>query len=228
MHMQVNNKLIRALRLKKSWSQEKLADSTGLNLRTIQRIESSGTASLQARLAIATALAVEPADLDIKPEVQSAESGLAGILSLLPDLNTVLIGVYVLMTALGLGLVVLDAAYANQIALNMPLSDTAGVYAGIADALLFFGGLVILAAGAALYAAWPVPAARLLILASLATGFCLEIVLMLVLNLLFPTFLEALADSGAGTLVRLTIHGAAVVLAFGGWLLFMRAGKAAL
>jgi transcriptional regulator with XRE-family HTH domain len=47
--MEINAHLIAALRKKKSWSQEELATASGLSLRTIQRIESDGAASLQSR-----------------------------------------------------------------------------------------------------------------------------------------------------------------------------------
>jgi len=39
--------IIRKLRAKRSWSQEQLADFCGLNVRTIQRVESGQKASLE-------------------------------------------------------------------------------------------------------------------------------------------------------------------------------------
>jgi len=62
--MKVNAELIVKLRKDKSWSQEELALATGLNLRTIQRIEKEATASLQSRKALASALDVDIQDLD--------------------------------------------------------------------------------------------------------------------------------------------------------------------
>lgn len=53
--MKINSELIQQLRHNRSWSQEELAIATGLNLRTIQRIEKEGSASLQSRKAIAAA-----------------------------------------------------------------------------------------------------------------------------------------------------------------------------
>ncbi|MCH8135321.1 MAG: helix-turn-helix transcriptional regulator [Proteobacteria bacterium] len=64
--MNVNRELIKELRLKKSWSQEKLADMAGVRLRTIQRIETDGVASLQSRTAIANAFEIEPVELDVE------------------------------------------------------------------------------------------------------------------------------------------------------------------
>ena len=66
--MQINTQLVIALRKKRSWSQEELATACGLNLRTIQRIESGGVASLQSRKALAAAFDVEIDELDIKVE----------------------------------------------------------------------------------------------------------------------------------------------------------------
>lgn len=46
---------IRSLRLQRGWSQSHLAELTSLGERTIQRIESTGQASLESRMAIAQA-----------------------------------------------------------------------------------------------------------------------------------------------------------------------------
>jgi transcriptional regulator with XRE-family HTH domain len=66
--MQINTRLVIALRKKRSWSQEELATACGLNLRTIQRIESDGVASLQSRKSLAAAFDMEIDELDIKVE----------------------------------------------------------------------------------------------------------------------------------------------------------------
>ncbi|CCQ10055.1 transcriptional regulator, XRE family [Pseudoalteromonas luteoviolacea B = ATCC 29581] len=62
--MKINSELIQQLRKKRSWSQDELAIATGLNLRTIQRIEKEASASLQSRKAIASALEVAIEVLD--------------------------------------------------------------------------------------------------------------------------------------------------------------------
>jgi transcriptional regulator with XRE-family HTH domain len=49
---------VKKLRESKSWTQEHLASAAGVSLRTIQRIESEGSASAESRLAIAAALGV--------------------------------------------------------------------------------------------------------------------------------------------------------------------------
>ena len=56
MEEMINSDLVKALRLKKSWSQEKLATASGLSLRTVQRAENSGTSSLETKLALSAAL----------------------------------------------------------------------------------------------------------------------------------------------------------------------------
>jgi transcriptional regulator with XRE-family HTH domain len=57
--MKVNTAKVMELRQQRSWSQDELATAAGINLRTIQRIENEGTASLQSLKAIASALEVD-------------------------------------------------------------------------------------------------------------------------------------------------------------------------
>jgi transcriptional regulator with XRE-family HTH domain len=56
--MRVNAALVIALRAKKAWSQDELSIASGLNLRTIQRIEKEASASLQSVKALASAFAI--------------------------------------------------------------------------------------------------------------------------------------------------------------------------
>jgi transcriptional regulator with XRE-family HTH domain len=62
--MKVNAELIAKLRKERSWSQDELAIASGLNLRTVQRIEKDGSASLQSKKALAAVLAIDTRDLD--------------------------------------------------------------------------------------------------------------------------------------------------------------------
>ena len=73
--MRINAQFVIALRKQKSWSQEELATVSGLNLRTIQRIESDGVASLQSRKALASAfdVAVDELDTREKPVMRTFE-----------------------------------------------------------------------------------------------------------------------------------------------------------
>ncbi len=48
----------------RAWSQDELAIACGLNLRTIQRVEKDGAASLQTRKALASAFGIELRELE--------------------------------------------------------------------------------------------------------------------------------------------------------------------
>ena len=62
--MKINAELVLRARKAEPWSQEELAIASGLNLRTIQRIESEAAASLQSKKALASALDIDVHDLD--------------------------------------------------------------------------------------------------------------------------------------------------------------------
>ena len=62
--MNINSALVKQLRSEKFWSQEELASKSGLNLRTVQRIEKEATASLQSKKALAGAFGVAVKDLE--------------------------------------------------------------------------------------------------------------------------------------------------------------------
>jgi len=62
--MKVNVGLVLQMRRAKAWSQDELATASGLNLRTIQRIEKEATASLQSMKALASAFNVNIHDLE--------------------------------------------------------------------------------------------------------------------------------------------------------------------
>ena len=53
MDMQIDASKVRAGRERRAWSQEQLAEVTGLSMRTIQRVETSGAASFETAKAIA-------------------------------------------------------------------------------------------------------------------------------------------------------------------------------
>jgi len=63
MEMKIDSAFIKAQREQRAWSQEHLAAVTGLGLRTIQRIETTGAASYESARALATVLDVEVAEL---------------------------------------------------------------------------------------------------------------------------------------------------------------------
>ncbi|MCJ8318284.1 MAG: DUF4177 domain-containing protein [Colwellia sp.] len=64
--MKIDAVLILELRSKRAWSQDELAIVSGLNIRTIQRIENEATISLQSKKALAAAFDIDIHDLDYK------------------------------------------------------------------------------------------------------------------------------------------------------------------
>ena len=62
--MKINAKLVSKLRKQRSWTQEELAIASGLNLKTVQRIEKKATASLQSKKALASVFNIDVQDLD--------------------------------------------------------------------------------------------------------------------------------------------------------------------
>jgi transcriptional regulator with XRE-family HTH domain len=63
MDMRVDPSYIRKQREQRAWSQERLAEVTGLGLRTIQRIEKTGAASYESALSLAAVFEAEVAKL---------------------------------------------------------------------------------------------------------------------------------------------------------------------
>ena len=61
--MKINAERVLEARKQKSWSQEELATAAGLNLRTVQRVETEASASLQSMKALASALDLDVHDL---------------------------------------------------------------------------------------------------------------------------------------------------------------------
>ncbi len=61
--MKVSPATVRRLRTERGWSQEQLALASGLSLRTIQRVEADGSASLETRTSLAGTFGIQLADL---------------------------------------------------------------------------------------------------------------------------------------------------------------------
>jgi transcriptional regulator with XRE-family HTH domain len=74
MEMKIDSTLIRSEREKRTWSQEHLAEVSGLGLRTIQRIESTGAAAYESARALAAVLEIDVARLRVTNETRSAEA----------------------------------------------------------------------------------------------------------------------------------------------------------
>ena len=69
--MIVDAELIVKSRLGRGWSQVELAHAAELDVRTIQRIEATGAASLRSKRALASALELDLSDLDVEEAVMS-------------------------------------------------------------------------------------------------------------------------------------------------------------
>jgi DNA-binding XRE family transcriptional regulator len=61
--MRIDSTRVRRIRRERAWSQEKLAAIAGVSLRTIQRVESDGSGSLETNMALACALGVPTIEL---------------------------------------------------------------------------------------------------------------------------------------------------------------------
>ncbi len=216
MEVRVNRALVKKLRLDNSWSQEVLANKAGLNLRTIQRIESKGIASLQTRRSVATALGIEPSAL----EVNSNERGSG--LEFLLDKGAILVGLYAFTVALSLGFVILDQMYAYLINNQIASADSAFVFSEVADFLLQFGFFSTLIAIGAIYVVWKHKWVRLLIIASILVGSAFPTLFILILNGFFPEVWNAMSENSSGALVRFSAQALAAVFALWGWITYSR------
>ncbi len=67
------------LRRLRGWTQERLAEASGLAVRTVQRMESGNDASLESLSSVATALEVPVRDLFVTDERESLEPGVRGL-----------------------------------------------------------------------------------------------------------------------------------------------------
>ncbi|NKB34917.1 MAG: hypothetical protein GKR91_17615 [Pseudomonadales bacterium] len=65
MSTRIDSERVKLLRLSKAWTQQNLADNAVISLRSVQRIEREGLASLQSRAAIAHAFGIDPIELEI-------------------------------------------------------------------------------------------------------------------------------------------------------------------
>lgn len=61
--MKINADVVKKLRIAKNWSQEQLGEMSGLSLRTIQRLENDGNASIESVRVLAVAFDIDPSKL---------------------------------------------------------------------------------------------------------------------------------------------------------------------
>ncbi|WIE78843.1 helix-turn-helix transcriptional regulator [Curtobacterium sp. MCSS17_016] len=75
----MNEMRIGELRRLRGWTQERLAETSGIAVRTVQRMESGNDASLESLSAVATALEVPVRDLFATEEPASLDPGVRGL-----------------------------------------------------------------------------------------------------------------------------------------------------
>jgi len=63
-NMKINSEKVRDLRNKRGWSQEQLSASSGLSLRTIQRVEAEGNISRESKVCLAATFDIDLSELD--------------------------------------------------------------------------------------------------------------------------------------------------------------------
>ena len=61
--MKIDSTLVKKLRTAENWSQEQLSEKSGLSLRTIQRLENGGNASIESLRALAAAFGIDSTEL---------------------------------------------------------------------------------------------------------------------------------------------------------------------
>lgn len=113
MEVRIDSSYVREQRERRAWSQEHLAEVTGLGLRTIQRIEKTGTASYESARSLAAVFGVDVADLRIA-EVSAAARKIG--VSLRP-----LLGVLVAFAAGG-ALLVATTSFADQVLMDISVA----------------------------------------------------------------------------------------------------------
>lgn len=76
--MKIDSNLVKKLRTAKNWSQEQLSEKSGLSLRTIQRLENGGNASIESVRALAVAFAIDPNELRLN-ETEPSQTPLEAV-----------------------------------------------------------------------------------------------------------------------------------------------------
>lgn len=87
MVMKIDGELVKCLRREQGWSQEQLAEVSGISLRTIQRIENAGVCSLDSRSALACVFERSSLELAVKDEVGSLNHVFHGFITAFNNLD---------------------------------------------------------------------------------------------------------------------------------------------
>ena len=78
--MKIDATLLKKLRTAENLSQEQLSEKCGLSLRTIQRLEGGGNASIESVRALAAAFGLDPSELDAQRSRAAANATGRGVL----------------------------------------------------------------------------------------------------------------------------------------------------
>jgi transcriptional regulator with XRE-family HTH domain len=71
--MQIDSTTLKRLRKERGWTQQHLADASGLSLRTVQRIERDGAAANETVMALCAALAIHREQLSVIPKLDPSQ-----------------------------------------------------------------------------------------------------------------------------------------------------------
>jgi transcriptional regulator with XRE-family HTH domain len=115
MDMQVDAQLIRSERLKRAWSQEQLAQVSGLGIRTVQRVENGENASLETVKALAAVL-----ELPVETLVSGTATSLPSRFRLFKPWPAFAAGCAVTVISLG-SVFIMQGASAEQVAMEFTL-----------------------------------------------------------------------------------------------------------
>lgn len=121
MDMQVDAQLIRNERLKRAWSQEQLAQVSGLGMRTVQRIENGGNASLETIKALSAVLELPVETLLAHTSPSLANPPSPNRPSLFKPWRAFATGCVTTLITTG-GFVSMQGAFAEEIALDFAFS----------------------------------------------------------------------------------------------------------
>ncbi|MCF2948545.1 helix-turn-helix domain-containing protein [Paraglaciecola aquimarina] len=68
--MEINNQIIKQLRIDRNWTQQHLADACDISLRTVQRIEKFGNASTESVMSLCAVFEINKQDICTVPKVK--------------------------------------------------------------------------------------------------------------------------------------------------------------
>lgn len=125
MDMQINKNFLRQEREKRAWSQSHLAEVADLSMRTVQRIERSGVASMDSAKALAAALDLELSRLTEHPleDVNRTKTGISKRRGALGSVGALL----AILAALGWW----STAAAEQVMINLSIKTPDGEHSDI-------------------------------------------------------------------------------------------------